>query len=172
MPLLRTQMIPFHPPNAPAMCLPRCMLHQLFNRDHLITSQLLTVCMWRGCSCVLRVLMMCCYSLLLYIITIGWLHPFPIFLLIVESFNICFSSGFLVLSLTLLFINPRVSFSVTRGQPQPLSVFELHRAHSGMWLRGREHHSDPRHPLPVHTRLLRARSHGPAVCQGNLPGTS
>lgn len=63
--------------------------------------------------------------------------------------------------------NPRVSFAVTRGQPQPLGVSELHRARSRKRLGRRECHSDPRHPLPVHTGLLRTCSHRPAVCQGN-----
>jgi len=66
-----------------------------------------------------------------------------------------------------LSVNPRVPFSVTRGQPQPLGVSELHWARSGERLCQWEQHSDPRHPLPVHTRFLRTCSHGPAVCQGN-----
>lgn len=41
------------------------------------------------CVVLFVVLMMCCSSLF-HIITIGWLHPFPAFLLIVECFQIFF----------------------------------------------------------------------------------
>lgn len=68
---------------------------------------------------------------------------------------------------SLFSVNPRVSFSVARGQPQPLGFSELHWARSRKRVRRREQHSDPRHPLPVHTRLLCTSSHRPAVCQGN-----
>lgn len=77
----------------------------------------------------------------------------------------CFINNFVAPS-SFLYIS-RVSFPITRGEPQPLGIPKLHRARSREHLHQWEQHSDPRNTLPVHTRLQRPSSRRSSVCHGN-----